>query len=1396
MKILSFLIFFLLLCSVAQAADRYWVGGTGNWSDTAHWSDADAGTGGFSVPTSADNANFSAGSFSVNGNTVTVDATASCNAIDFSGLDQTMTFTSSANSINIYGAITLSSKLTWTFTGTAYTYFKATTAVNLTINGAVPSFNVLYMNGVGGKWTLQDNMDCGTINPWYFVNGEFDTNNKSITRVGADLSWQSSAGTKKLTLGSSVITLGNGVLFGDINDAGLTVDAGTSTIKVYGDWFTGATKTFYNVEVNTISRLMGGSVGGFTCNNLTRTSGASTNGNMPISSTITVNNALTLTGNNASNYRLIVASSTTGAQRTINTPAGNVTASNVDFRDIKFTNAVDLSSISGGSGDGGGNSGITFTTAVPQFFKHTSGAVSWSDPTKWFTATNGGGSAGRVPLPQDDATFDANSFSGSSTLTVNCPRIGKSLDMTGVNQAVAMSLSNDIENYGSYVLGSNITPSGNYTLKLFGRGSSVLNPYEKTLYQITFYSNGGTYTLQSNLTLTGGIDNYGAVTFDVNDYNVNMGGLLNFSRGYAATVYLGNGTLTSTRSADAGSTFSFASQTTVYAEGSTLVLASTGTGGATVLFQGGGKTFNNVQFSGTHDGYYNIEGANTFNNLKIDAGRKVRFTAGTTTTISSLTAVGTAASPITISSVTGATHTISAASGRIDATYANISYSIATGGATFKAHASTDGGNNTGWTFPAARFWVGGSGTWDASDTTHWASSSGGSSGASVPTSSNDVYFDAGSLSSDGSAVTIGADANMANLDLSALSKTMTIVNSTSNFSVYGHLTEPAAKLTYNFSGTGYFYSRGSGTYTTNGLSTHGWNKWYIDGAGITVTNGDDMNMGGTEPHLVNGTWSTNNKTITTTNALKAEAGTRTLNLGSSTFNASGFDPASTLTLNAGASTVNLSLYIRGDFSASFYNVNFTGGTASYWISSTSAAFHNLTITGPALTTAGFSLYGTTDITVTNALTLTGSNATNNRLLVAASTLGTQRTITVPAVGVTASNVDFRDIKFTNAVDLSSISGGSGDGGGNSGVTLTTAVPQFFKHTSGAVNWSDPAKWFTATNGGGSAGRVPLPQDDATFDVNSFSGSSTLTVNCPRIGKSLDMTGVNKAVTFSVSNNIDSYGSFVLGPNISVATSSYQDLSLLGRGSYNISTYNNSNNQVRYIFDSRTGTYTLQSDLYFFERFSLVSGTLDLNDFNTTGDRYGYWTVGSGSTLYMGNGTLTIKRNYSAGAGFGNSGTIFCEGSTIKYALSSADGTWDASFGGGGKTYNKLWISGTHTGNHNISGSNTFNQIRIDPGRKVRFTGGTTTTVSSIIWDGTAANPIDINVVSGTTPWTISRLSGSQTFSANHLILDYSTATQANTFYAGSDSSNGGHNTNWLFGPPPGTSGTSLMTSD
>lgn len=105
----------------------------------------------------------------------------------------------------------------------------------------------------------------------------------------------------------------------------------------------------------------------------------------------------------------------------------------------------------------------------------------------------------------------------------------------------------------------------------------------------------------------------------------------------------------------------------------------------------------------------------------------------------------------------------------------------------------------------ASRYWVGGSGTWDNSSTTHWASSSGGSAGASVPTSSDNVFVDG---NSGNPSITIGAAVNCFNLDFTGSGATSLATSGFNSLNVYGSLkwistTSVGNLYQLNFKGTG-----------------------------------------------------------------------------------------------------------------------------------------------------------------------------------------------------------------------------------------------------------------------------------------------------------------------------------------------------------------------------------------------------------------------------------------------------------------------------------------------------------------------------------------------------------------------------------------------------------------
>lgn len=122
----------------------------------------------------------------------------------------------------------------------------------------------------------------------------------------------------------------------------------------------------------------------------------------------------------------------------------------------------------------------------------------------------------------------------------------------------------------------------------------------------------------------------------------------------------------------------------------------------------------------------------------------------------------------------------------------------------------------------ASRFWVGGTGTWDAADTTHWAASSGGAGGQSVPVAGDDVTFDG---SSGGGTVTVShASLNVATITCGAFTGTLDFATNDNNVTLTGATA---------FSGSG------SGTRTIN----LGDGTWTLSGAGAVWTIATTTNL-------------------------------------------------------------------------------------------------------------------------------------------------------------------------------------------------------------------------------------------------------------------------------------------------------------------------------------------------------------------------------------------------------------------------------------------------------------------------------------------------------------------------------------------------------------------------
>jgi len=670
-------------------ADRYWVGGTASWDATAgtKWATTSGGAGGSAVPGASDDVFFDAASGAV---TVTVAAgTATCKNLDFTGFTGTFAGT---GTLSIRGNTTLAAGMTRTYTGPINIAGGVTQT--LTTNGKALA-STITVAAASTTLSLSDALNNGTAQ--ILVNiGTFLTNNNTVT-CGTFASATSNACV--ITLGSSTINCVTWTLTG----SSITLNAGTSTIQSTNRTiiFNGGGKTYYNVILSPTGTPVTMTMNGAnTFNDLTLTAPANKTTQISLSADITVNGTLTLAGNSAIN-RILVYSSVTGTPRTITAAA--LSLSGVDFMDITGAGAAswNLAAITYLSGDCGGNSGITFTTAAAQTWN--GGTGNWSTAARWTS---------RVPLPQDSVIFDSGSFTaGSQTVTADMPRACTDFTITGVTNSPTFNIGSLAKTFfGSFAWDSSTftITGGAVSHQMMGRGSHTILTSGKAVGCALSFSGGGTYTLSDDLTTgagTGITVVYG--TFDANDKNLSIGSLSR-AAGLTATteIYMGSGTwsLIST----GGTQVNFLSVTglTVYPETSKLLVGAGG-GSSAITIRTLGVTLNDIEIYSSYSGTVTFIHGGTFNDfIATGSAKSLIFTAGTTITVSAWSVEGSAGNVITINSTTTTNFTLSKASGTVNTDYLSIANSDAGGGATWYAGPnSTDaGGGNTGWIFTAAVF--------------------------------------------------------------------------------------------------------------------------------------------------------------------------------------------------------------------------------------------------------------------------------------------------------------------------------------------------------------------------------------------------------------------------------------------------------------------------------------------------------------------------------------------------------------------------------------------------------------------------------------------------------------------------------------------------------------------
>lgn len=333
-------------------ANKYWVGGSGTWTDTGtgHWADTSGGLPIASAPAAGDNVFFNSASSAVS-YAVTQDATVT-NIYQFANVtfdapgSGTLSYTCN-NYLFISGNVTIAAS------GVSLTdmllYFGGTST--LTTNGV--AVKEVYLDS-GTSLTLGGALTSTSVVTIF--SGTFNTANNNVT-TGQFNSPNSGGAAATLTLGSSTITVTGSTV--NMAHPSLTVTASTATISMTSassKTFTGGGRSWYKLDNGGAGTLS--VAGSNTFNTISNTV-------QPCTFSFTSGTTQTVTNfdvSGTSGNLVTIQSSTSGSAATLSKASGTVSRDYLSIQDSTATGGATWYA-GANSTNVSGNTGWVFTSA-------------------------------------------------------------------------------------------------------------------------------------------------------------------------------------------------------------------------------------------------------------------------------------------------------------------------------------------------------------------------------------------------------------------------------------------------------------------------------------------------------------------------------------------------------------------------------------------------------------------------------------------------------------------------------------------------------------------------------------------------------------------------------------------------------------------------------------------------------------------------------------------------------------------------------------------------------------------------------------------------------------------------------------------------------------------------
>jgi len=337
--------------------------------------------------------------------------------------------------------------------------------------------------------------------------------------------------------------------------------------------------------------------------------------------------------------------------------------------------------------------------------------------------------------------------------------------------------------------------------------------------------------------------------------------------------------------------------------------------------------------------------------------------------------------------------------------------------------------------FAADRYWVGGTQNWDTNAGIKWAATSGGTGGETLPTSTDNVFFN---NASGNVTVTVNANSNCKDLNFNGFTGTMAGAYA---LNIYGSL-ELSSTQTRTYNGTITFKSTTTGkTIKTNGKTLV--SSITFDGIGGAWTILDNLNDNYSTITLTNGNLDFNDKDINMGSMVFNNANTRVLSLGNGTItiNTSGSAAWTVLTttgLTFNAENSKIIIDNSGTTDAIFWS----GGLTYYNLYVKSTGANKTQIAGSAKfndlnMNTGTTIKWTENTTTTlNDFKVIG---TTHWATIQSATLGTRFNLKKISGNIDGNHLDIRDSNAGGATNW--YAGSDSNNGGNNLGWLWSDMP-------------------------------------------------------------------------------------------------------------------------------------------------------------------------------------------------------------------------------------------------------------------------------------------------------------------------------------------------------------------